>query len=83
MKVPPSIFPGRDPKSNAVKRLRQVDVFHMAIAPRSALDRPFHTVDPFGYRIADPMRAVGHKVIASLHQIPCWFLHLYYLDTSE
>ena len=57
-------------QSTAVEQHSRFEVFDVAIASRSSLDRHDLTVDPFGHRISDPMRTVGHNVIDSLLQTP-------------
>jgi hypothetical protein len=57
-------------QSTAVEQYSRFEVFDVAIASRSSLNRHDLTVDPFSYRIGDPVRTVGHNVIDSLLQTP-------------
>ncbi len=50
----------------AVVQSIRVEVFDVAIASRSSLNRHDLTVDPLNHRIGDPERTVGHNVIDSL-----------------
>jgi hypothetical protein len=57
-------------QSTAVEQYSRFEVFDIAIASRSSLNRHDLTVDPFSYRIGDPVCTVGHNVIDSLLQTP-------------
>jgi hypothetical protein len=57
-------------QSTAVEQYSRFEVFDVAIASRSSLNRHDLTVDPFIHRIGDPVRTVGHNVIDSLLQTP-------------
>ena len=57
-------------QSTAVEQYSRFEVFDVAIASRSSLNRHDLTVDSFGHRIGDPVRTVGHNVIDSLLQTP-------------
>ena len=57
-------------QSIAVDQYSRFEVFGVAIASRSSLDRHDLTVDPFSHCIGDPVGTVGHNVIDSLLQTP-------------
>jgi hypothetical protein len=57
-------------QSTAVEQYSRFEVFDVAIASRSSLDRHDLTVDPFSHCIGDPVGTVGHNVIDSLLQTP-------------
>ncbi len=58
-------------QSTAVKQHGYFEIFNVAISSCPTFDRHDLTVDPFGHRIGDPVRTVGHNVIDSLLQTPC------------
>ncbi len=55
---------GRD-RVHYGRKIRLFEVLEALINTRSPLDGPVLTVDPFGDRIRDSMRKVGHNVVPS------------------
>jgi hypothetical protein len=53
------------------------------MSPHSSFYRYDLSVDPFGLRIGDPMRTVGHHGIDALLQTPRWFFHRRHLGTND
>jgi hypothetical protein len=52
-------------ESATVKQDVFFEVLEVSISTRSPLDGPVPTVDPFGDRIRDSMRKVGHNAVPS------------------